>query len=99
MRECCLDVVRQRRGYCAEIVQDISPDTACPVCGHLAEIVWTFAWNSADTVRILRDLRPYHQVRGWCLTKMTGFPFQKAAADFVRLNVSQFVPNELITKH
>ena len=59
MRGCCSDVVRQRRGYCAEIAPNISPDAACPVCGNPVEIVWTFAGYSTDTVRTLRDLPPY----------------------------------------
>ena len=53
------DIVRQRRGYYAEIAQDISPDAACRVCGHPVEIVWTFAGYSADIVRTLRDVPPY----------------------------------------
>jgi hypothetical protein len=41
-----------------------------------------------DAARTLRDLRPYLQVRGWCLTKIPAFAFQKAATVSVRLNVS-----------
>jgi len=33
------------------------------------------------------------QIRGWCLTKMNGFPFQKAATNYVRLNVTKLRTN------
>jgi hypothetical protein len=39
--------------------------------------------------RTLRGVRPYFLIRGWCLTKMKGFQFQKAAKIPVRLNVSK----------
>ena len=44
-----------------------------------------------DAPRLLRDLLPHIHVRGWCLAKITAFPFQKAATDSVRPNVSKFV--------
>lgn len=31
-----------------------------------------------DAPRLLRDLLPYIHVRGWCLTKMTGFPIPES---------------------
>jgi len=40
-----------------------------------------------DIVRTLRDLLRYNHVRGWCHQKIKAFKFQKAARDFVRLNV------------
>src|SRR6266540_5203451 len=49
---------------------------------------------SRDTARIaartLRDLLPYLLIRGWCLTKLNGFRFLKAARDDVRLNVHKW---------
>ncbi len=32
-----------------------------------------------DAARLLRGLPPYSLIRGWCLTKLNGFQFQKAA--------------------
>src|SRR6266542_719226 len=50
--------------------------------------------DSPDTARIaartLRDLLPYLLIRGWCLTKLNGFRFLKAARDDVRLNVHKW---------
>jgi len=49
---------------------------------------------SRDTARIaartLRDLLPYLLIRGWCLTKLNGFRFLKAARDDLRLNVHKW---------
>ena len=44
-----------------------------------------------DAARTLRGLRLYLQVRGWCLTKMTGFPIPESRPNHVRLNVSKYV--------
>ena len=49
MRGCCPNVVRQRRGYCAEIAPDISPDAACLVSRYL----WTLCGRSPDIRRTL----------------------------------------------
>jgi len=45
----------------------------------------------ADNRRIAGAGAGLIQIRGWCLTKMPAFKFQKAATDYVRLNVSKFV--------
>jgi hypothetical protein len=37
--------------------------------------------------RTLRGVRPYFLIRGWCHQKFKAFKFQKAARDFVRLNI------------
>jgi hypothetical protein len=39
------------------------------------------------------------QIRGWCLTKMTGFRFQKADRDSVRLNVTKLAHGWAIEAH
>jgi hypothetical protein len=46
------------------------------------DIPWKFAGYSADIVRILRDLPAYSLIRGWCLTKMTGFPIPESRQRF-----------------
>jgi hypothetical protein len=38
--------------------------------------------DSSDAARTLRDLLPYIHVRGWCLTKMTGFPIPESRQRF-----------------
>ena len=50
-----------------------------------------FPDDSSDVARILRDFLPYIHVRGWCLTKMTGFHTPESRTDDVRLNVSKLV--------
>jgi hypothetical protein len=45
--------------------------------------------TTPDAARTLREVLPYTHVRGWCLTKIPAFPFQKAATNSVRLNVSK----------
>ena len=35
-----------------------------------------------DAPRLLRDLLPHIHVRGWCLTKMTGFPIPESRQRF-----------------
>lgn len=34
--------------------------------------------TAPDAARTLRDVRPYFHIRGWCLTKMTGFPISES---------------------
>jgi hypothetical protein len=59
------------------------PDAARTLPGQVAG---NYVDNSADatpeilpdTARTLRGLRPYIHVRGWCLTKMTGFPIPES---------------------
>ena len=69
------------------------------MCEHPVEIVWTLAGYSTDTVRTSRDWLPYLQVRGWCLTKIPAFPFQKAEKIPVRLNVTKFSTDVPMTTH
>jgi hypothetical protein len=73
-------------GYCAEIAPDIPADMR----GYSMETAWPPVDIRRTLVRTLRDLPPYLLIRGWCLTKMTAFHFQKAARNYVRLNVSLF---------
>ena len=41
----------------------------------------------AEIARLLLVLRPYLLIRGWCLTKLPAFKFQKAVRNNVGLNV------------
>ena len=42
--------------------------------------------DSPDAARTLLGLQPYFLIRGWCLTKMTGFRIQESRQRFARLN-------------
>jgi len=55
--------------------------------------------HPSDNRRIAGASAGLIQIRGWCLTKMNGFQFQKAARDFVRLNVSKFMHGWAIETH
>ena len=52
---------------------------------------WPFRWTRRELRAAVARLVSLSLIRGWCLTKMPAFPFQKAATDFVRLNVSKCV--------
>ena len=81
----CPEVARESRRHCREITPDISPGAVSPVRGHRVGVRRIFSGNCADIAR----LAALFLIRGWCLTKMNGFQFQKAARNHVRLNVSK----------
>jgi hypothetical protein len=65
-------------GYCAEIAPDIPADMR----GYFVETAWPPVDIRRTPVRTLHDLPPYLLIRGWCLTKMTGFPIPESRLQF-----------------
>ena len=72
---------RMRLGSCPAIARMIHRMLRGHYGGHCAG-------RCADIARSLLGLRLYFLIRGWCLTKIPAFQFQKAAKDSVRLNTS-----------
>ena len=65
-----------------------------PLPGHRTDMVWLRLRHFTATVRtaegqppVSRRLQRPYLIRGWCLTKLNGFRFLKAARDAVRMNV------------
>jgi hypothetical protein len=81
---CRADMTRQLPGSCSVAARQIARIFHRQLRGNLAGMT---ADISPDTARLLRGLLPYIQVRGWCLTKIPAFQFQKAAHNSIRLNV------------
>lgn len=94
------DVVRQLLGHWPDVVRLPLGKQPGNVTGNCAAISPDItAVISPDTAQLLPGLQPYLGVRGWCLTKIPAFPFQKAATDFVRLNATKFSTDVQMTKH
>jgi len=75
---------RTRLGSCPAIARMIHRMLRGRYGGHYGG---RHAGCCADIARSLRALQPYILIRGWCLTKLPAFQFQKAATNHVRLNV------------
>jgi len=95
----CRDGSRLLLGHRAGYCPDDSLDVARRLTGRCRNIARMNLGNCPalaaafppDNRRIAGVRGSLIQIRGWCLTKMNGFPFQKAATNHVRLNVSKWM--------
>jgi len=61
-----------------------------PWSGHGGAIARPLVRTAGGEPPVSRRLQRPYSIRGWCLTQLNGFQFQKAAGDRVRMNVPKW---------